>query len=87
MLQACVLDLKGSWDEHLPLVEFAYNNSYQESIQMEPYECETSENSMLSPGKFEFLRKGKMVILVKIRNFFRSRMMKWTLPLESFREI
>ena len=28
MLQACVLDLKGSWEEHLPLIEFAYNNSY-----------------------------------------------------------
>ena len=38
MLRACVLDLKGSWEEHLPLVEFAYNNSYQESIQMAPYE-------------------------------------------------
>ena len=34
MLQACVLDLKGSWEEHLPLVEFAYNNSYQATIQM-----------------------------------------------------
>ena len=32
MLRACVLDLKGSWEEHLPLVEFAYNNSYQASI-------------------------------------------------------
>ena len=39
MLQACALDHKGSWDEHLPLVEFAYNNSYQESIQMAPYEA------------------------------------------------
>ena len=39
MLQACVLDLKGSWEEHLPLVEFAYNNSYQTSIQMAPYEA------------------------------------------------
>ena len=38
MLRACVLDFKGSWEEHLPLVEFAYNNSYQASIQMEPYE-------------------------------------------------
>ena len=38
MLQACILDLKGSWKEHLSLVEFAYNNSYQASIQMEPYE-------------------------------------------------
>ena len=32
LLRACVLDLKGSWEEHLPLVEFAYNNSYLESI-------------------------------------------------------
>ena len=39
MLRACVLDLKGSWEEHLPLVEFAYNNSYLESIQMAPYEA------------------------------------------------
>ena len=39
MLRACVLDHKGSWEEHLPLVEFAYNNSYQASIQMEPYEA------------------------------------------------
>ena len=39
MLRACVLDLKSSWEEHLPLIEFAYNNSYQASIQMAPYEA------------------------------------------------
>ena len=39
MLQACVLDHRGCWDEHLPSVEFAYNNSYQASIQMAPYEA------------------------------------------------
>ena len=39
MLRACVLDLKGSCEEHLPLVEFAYNNNYQASIQMTPYEA------------------------------------------------
>ena len=39
MLRACVLDHKGSWEERLPLVEFAYNNSYQASIQMAPYEA------------------------------------------------
>ena len=32
MLQACVLDFRGSWEDHLHLVEFAYNNSYQVSI-------------------------------------------------------
>ena len=39
MLRACVLDHKGNWEEHLPLVEFTYNNSYQVSIQMAPYEA------------------------------------------------
>ena len=39
MLRACVLYHKGSWEEPFPLVKFAYNNSYQESIQMAPYEA------------------------------------------------
>ena len=39
MLRVCVLDLKGSWEEHLPLVEFTYNNSYQVSIQIAPYKA------------------------------------------------
>ena len=39
MLRACVLVLKGSWEEHLPLVEFTYNNNYQASIQMVLYEA------------------------------------------------
>ena len=34
-----------------------------------------------------FLKKGKIVISVKIRNFSRSRMTKWTSPLESSQEI
>ena len=39
ILRACVLDLKGSWEEYLPLVEFAYYNNYQGSIQMAPYKA------------------------------------------------
>lgn len=39
MLRACVLDFRGSWEDHLPLVEFAYNNSYQSNIQMAPFEA------------------------------------------------
>ena len=62
MLRACVLDHKGSWEEQLPLVEFTYNNSYQVSIQMVPYEAlygrpcrspicwtEVGESSITSP--------------------------------------
>ncbi|KAL6312880.1 hypothetical protein AAG906_022641 [Vitis piasezkii] len=39
MLRACVMDFKGNWVEHLPLIEFAYNNSFQSSIGMAPYEA------------------------------------------------
>ena len=38
LLRACTLDLKGNWDDYLPLVEFAYNNSFQASIGMGPFE-------------------------------------------------
>ena len=36
MLSACVIDFKGNWNDHLPLIEFAYNNNYHSSIQMAP---------------------------------------------------
>jgi len=39
MLRACVLSYSKKWDECLPLVEFSYNNSYQESIKMAPFEA------------------------------------------------
>jgi hypothetical protein len=39
MLRACVLDFSGSWARYLPLIEFAYNNSYQANIGMAPYEA------------------------------------------------
>ncbi|KAI3827213.1 hypothetical protein L1987_01285 [Smallanthus sonchifolius] len=38
MLRACIIDFGGSWDSHLPLAEFSYNNSYHSSIRMPPYE-------------------------------------------------
>ncbi|GKF96132.1 putative reverse transcriptase domain-containing protein, partial [Tanacetum coccineum] len=39
MLRACVIDFGGSWDTHLPLVEFSYNNSYHSSIKCAPFEA------------------------------------------------
>jgi hypothetical protein len=39
MMRACVLDFKGSWIQYIHLLEFAYNNSYQASIKMTPYEA------------------------------------------------
>jgi hypothetical protein len=34
MLRSYVLNYSDTWDEWLPLAEFSYNNSYQESIKM-----------------------------------------------------
>ncbi|KAI3732574.1 hypothetical protein L1987_63780 [Smallanthus sonchifolius] len=39
MLRAWVIDFKGNWDLHLPLVEFSYNNSYHTSINMAAFEA------------------------------------------------
>jgi hypothetical protein len=39
MIRVCVLNDGSKWDQHLPLVEFSYNNSYLESIKMSPFEA------------------------------------------------
>ena len=78
MLRTCVLDHKGSWEEYFPLVEFAYNNSYQVSIHMAPYEAlygrpcrspicwtEVGESSIIGP---DLIRDtSEKVILIRQR--------------------
>jgi hypothetical protein len=39
MLRACVMEYPGSWEKNLPWAEFSYNNSYQESLKMAPFEA------------------------------------------------
>jgi hypothetical protein len=39
MLRACALKYGKSWDKSLPYTEFLYNNSYQASIEMAPFEA------------------------------------------------
>jgi hypothetical protein len=52
MLRACILEHQGCWDKSLPWTEFSYNNSYQESLKMAPFEmlygrrCRTPLNWM-----------------------------------------
>jgi transposase InsO family protein len=63
MLRACVLEFPQKWDECLPLAEFSYNNSYQESIKMAPFEalygrwCKTPLN-WSKPRERWFFRHG-----------------------------
>ena len=39
LLRVCILEFGENWEDHLPLVEFTYNNSYQATIGMAPYEA------------------------------------------------
>jgi hypothetical protein len=39
MLRSCALKHSGSWDKSLPYAEFSYNNSYQASLKMAPFEA------------------------------------------------
>ena len=39
MLRACALKYGRSWDKSLPYIEFFYNNSYQASLKMAPFEA------------------------------------------------
>ena len=53
MLRACALDFKGSWDDHLPLIEFPYNNSFDSSIGMAPFETLHGKKCRSTIGWFE----------------------------------
>jgi hypothetical protein len=50
------MESQGSWDKHLPLTEFSYNNSYQESLKIAPFkllygcQCRTPLN-WIEPGE------------------------------------
>jgi transposase InsO family protein len=56
MLRAYVMEYRGSWDKNLPCAEFSYNNSYQGSLKMAPFEafygrqCRTPLN-WIKPGE------------------------------------
>ncbi|GJS06174.1 putative reverse transcriptase domain-containing protein, partial [Tanacetum coccineum] len=39
MLRACVIEFRKGWVNHLPLVEFSYNNSNHASIKAAPFEA------------------------------------------------
>ncbi|WMV57916.1 hypothetical protein MTR67_051301 [Solanum verrucosum] len=53
MSRACVIDFKGNWDDHLLLIEFAYNNSYHSSIGMAPFETLYGRRCRSPIGWFE----------------------------------
>ncbi|GJY32655.1 putative reverse transcriptase domain-containing protein [Tanacetum coccineum] len=66
MLSACVIDCGGSWDTHLPLVEFSYNNSYHSSIKCAPFEALTSD-------KLHFVEEPVEIVDREVKKLKRRR--------------
>ncbi|GJW32773.1 putative reverse transcriptase domain-containing protein [Tanacetum coccineum] len=60
MLRACVLDFEGSWDVHLPLVEFSYNNSYHSSVRCAPFKA-LYGRKFRSPIFWAEVREGQLI--------------------------
>ncbi|GJT83493.1 hypothetical protein Tco_1057835 [Tanacetum coccineum] len=60
MLRECVMDFGGSWDIHLPLVEFSYNNSYLSSVRCASFEALYGRKCR-SPILWVEIREGKLI--------------------------
>jgi hypothetical protein len=80
MLRACALQYGRSWDKSLLYVEFSYNNSYQESLKMAPFEmlygrrCQTplfwseaGERKMFGPDFFQEAKKQVHMVRENLR--------------------
>ena len=74
------MDFQGSWNDYLPLVEFAYNNNYHSSIGMAPYEAlygrrcrtpfcwsEVGERQILGPKLVQLTSDGVKLIRERLR--------------------
>ncbi|GJU36872.1 putative reverse transcriptase domain-containing protein [Tanacetum coccineum] len=60
MLGACILDFGGSWDVHLPLVEFSYNNRYHSTMRCAPFKALYGRKCR-SPIKWVEVREGQLI--------------------------
>ena len=53
-----MINYKGNWDDHLPLIVFAHNNSYHSSIQRDPYGAVYGKRSRSPIRWFEVCEAG-----------------------------
>jgi hypothetical protein len=81
MLRACALKHGGSWDKSLPYAEFFYNNIYQASLKMSPFEAlygrkcktplywdQTSERQFFGPEIIQEAKEQVRLIWENLRN-------------------
>ena len=80
ILRACVMEFKGAWNKYLPLIEFSYNNNFQATIGMAPYEAlyvrryrspvhwfETGKKPIAAPDFIESTTKAIKLIRERMR--------------------
>ena len=80
MLRACALKFGTSWDKSLPYAEFSYNNSYQASLKMSPFEAlygrkcrtplhwsETGESQIFGPEILKEVEQQVQIIRENLR--------------------
>ena len=80
MLRGCVMEFTGSWNRYIPLMEFSYNNSYQSSIGMAPYEAlygrrcrtpvcwtELNEQKVIGPDIVKYTEEKVQVIRQRLK--------------------
>src|SRR6202047_1766050 len=92
MLRSCMLDFGGDWERHLPLIEFTYNNSYQSSIGMAPFEdlygrpcrtpicwTEASDSALLTTDVVKVTSE-KITLIIERLKTAQSRQASYTDP-------
>nr|GFB04343.1 putative reverse transcriptase domain-containing protein [Tanacetum cinerariifolium] len=57
MLRACTIDFGKGWDNHLPLVEFSYDNNYHATIKAAPFEALYGRKCRLPKSYADLKRK------------------------------
>ncbi|KAL8110327.1 hypothetical protein AgCh_026159 [Apium graveolens] len=98
MLRTCAIDFKGNWDDHLPLIEFSYNNRYHASIGMPPYEAlygrkcrsptywdEVGERKLLSPELVQQTKEKLSKKMARLRRTARKSVPGGPYRIEGFR--
>jgi hypothetical protein len=78
MLRGYALQYGRSWDKSLPYAEFSYNNSYQESLKMTPFEMlygrryriplfwnETGEHKVFGPNILQEAKRQVRIVREK----------------------
>ncbi|GJY59783.1 putative reverse transcriptase domain-containing protein [Tanacetum coccineum] len=76
MLRACVIDFGKGWVNHLPLVEFSYNNSYHASIKAAPFEALYGQKCR-SPKSYADLKRKPMEFQVGDKVMLKVLPWKW----------